>query len=130
MKKIKKLPLPTDVDKYVMCDKINELADAFNSHQEEHDKNHYAIIDKPEETDIEQDQEEHDKCLGDVYEEAHKEMFGQPKEVSEKSGQMKTEKIAEIIKDYAHDYRDIALDEEHLRVMLQDFHTAILEEEK
>jgi len=42
----------------------------------------------------------------------------QEKHQSEKT---RAEKIADKVRDYAHDYRNLSLDEDNFRVMLQDF---------
>jgi len=84
-----------------VVEKTNELVDFANSHQEEHE----GLLD----------------AIKTVYApETRAERFSSGDGTSQPKNS-KADKVADIIRDYAHDYRSVSLDEDNFRVMLQDF---------
>ena len=107
MKKIKRLKLSKKA--YVknsellpqLYAKQCELIDFANKHQEEHE----GLLD----------------AIKTVYApETRAERFSSGDGTSQPKNS-KADKVADIIRDYAHDYRSVSLDEDNFRVMLQDF---------
>ena len=135
MKKIKRLPEYAITNKTAAVDraKINELVDFANKHQEEHEglldaiKTVYAPeiegkifssgrgTDQPKET--KECKHEFDLNISPYCKLCGIEFASKYKP--------KADKIAELIKDYAHDYRDMELDEPHFGAMLKEFLEAI-----
>ena len=150
MKKINRPERIIDIrDPNNLLEIIQRLVDFANEHQAEHEKEVSRLDDRISECNIKcgnldiPDQPDPELSSQDLMKEtvlggcehqwSNAEYCPLCDKVKPKSNQpkeTKVDKIAEVIKDYAHDYRDMELEEEHLRVMLQDFHTAILEEEK